>query len=312
LYAAARTSPACYYATARYLRQRRELGYNITRAAGRPRRDAPPRAELAQGARVMARLLAAGATAAVALMVLAAADGAAAAGWHGEPAFLASLFDNLASWWDGLPLPGKALVILGLAAGLTLLGGTWIIPEIAFGDALGYAFDASAVAASGHGTASFIRDPRQVIQDYLATRTPTQVAADIALRLLGRGIGRRAVRDAREAAGARHVSAAGWGDPGTLADHFDRHGADFGSTSAEDYSRQASEFLERGVRDQLPAKVDPRTGVIRIYEPSTNTFGAYNANGTTRTFYKPDVSVHGYRTNWDYWQDQRGSTPWGS
>src|SRR5215472_7838690 len=100
-----------------------------------------------------------------------------------------------------------------------------------------------------------------------------------------------------------------WGDPATLADHFARHGADFGATTADEYAAQASAFLQRSQAEGLPTKVDSR-GVIRVYDPNTNTFGAYNPNGTTRTFYKPDPSIHGYPTNWDYWLAQPGSAPW--
>jgi len=47
-------------------------------------------------------------------------------------------------------------------------------------------------------------------------------------------------------------------------------------------------------------------GVIRVYDPATNTFGAYNPTGTTRTFYRPDPAAHGYPTNLDYWNAQPG------
>lgn len=38
---------------------------------------------------------------------------------------------------------------------------------------------------------------------------------------------------------------------------------------------------------------------IRVYDPQTNTFGSYNSNGTTKTYYKPTSST--------YWQRQPGS-----
>lgn len=56
-------------------------------------------------------------------------------------------------------------------------------------------------------------------------------------------------------------------------------------------------------------------GVTRIYDPKTNTFGAYNADGTTRTFYKPapktDANPRGYdptkyKNPLDYWNVQPG------
>jgi hypothetical protein len=100
-----------------------------------------------------------------------------------------------------------------------------------------------------------------------------------------------------------------WGRPDSLDDHFVRHGADFGARTADEYAAMASEFLQRGVAAGLPTKIDPKTGVIRIYDPATNTFGSYNPNGTTATFFKPDPDLHGYPTNWDYWLAQGGYTP---
>ncbi|MDE2515962.1 MAG: hypothetical protein KGL12_08045 [Rhodospirillales bacterium] len=96
-----------------------------------------------------------------------------------------------------------------------------------------------------------------------------------------------AVEEAAEGAGGLGLEAAeSWGNPATLARHFADHGADFGATSAEDYASQASQFLERSQAEGLPTKIDP-SGTIRTYDPASNTFGAYNANGTTRTFFQP-------------------------
>ncbi len=94
-----------------------------------------------------------------------------------------------------------------------------------------------------------------------------------------------------------------WGNLNTLDDHFARHGADFGATSADDYARQASGLLQQ---PGTLTKTDPKTGVIRVYDPATEAFGAYNPTGTTRTFYRPDPAKHGYPTNLDYWNAQPG------
>jgi len=77
-----------------------------------------------------------------------------------------------------------------------------------------------------------------------------------------------------------------WGRPETLDDHFARHGGDFHAKNAEDYAAQAHAFLDRARATGLPAK---RTGdgELRIYDPDSGTFAAYNANGTTKTFFKP-------------------------
>jgi pyocin large subunit-like protein len=81
-------------------------------------------------------------------------------------------------------------------------------------------------------------------------------------------------------------AAQSWGNPASLPDHFARHGADFGARNAEEYARMAAEFLQRAKAEGLPAKVDG-TGVLRVFDPRSGAFGAYNRDGTTRTFFKP-------------------------
>jgi len=107
-------------------------------------------------------------------------------------------------------------------------------------------------------------------------------------------------------AGGAPTAAETFGGEANLLDHFTRHGADFGATSAEDYADQAQSFLAR--RGSFQQLVDDN-GVTRVYDPETNTFGSYNANGTTRTFFKPDPTIHGYPTNQDYFDAQPGSAP---
>ena len=75
-----------------------------------------------------------------------------------------------------------------------------------------------------------------------------------------------------------------WGNQDTLEKHYKDHGSDFGSSSPEEYAQSAHDFyLNRG---EYEVKVDS-SGVTRVYDPATNTFGSYNPDGTTRTFYKP-------------------------
>ena len=78
-----------------------------------------------------------------------------------------------------------------------------------------------------------------------------------------------------------------WGSYRTLQDHYDRHGADFNATSPDDYARQAWEFLQRAINEELPAKLDDSDGTIRVWDPKTRAFAAYNRNGTTKTYFKP-------------------------
>ena len=76
----------------------------------------------------------------------------------------------------------------------------------------------------------------------------------------------------------------GWGNSITLQDHYNRHGADFAAKSPREYAAKANSFYAN--RSSYQTKVDS-FGVTRVYDPSTNSFGAYNADGTTKTFFKP-------------------------
>lgn len=95
--------------------------------------------------------------------------------------------------------------------------------------------------------------------------------------------------------------ATNWGNQKTLADHFTRHGADVGAKSADDYANKASDFFKRSQTERLPTKIDA-DGTIRVFDPKNNTFGAYNPDGTTKTFFKPSSQ--------GYWDRQPGSSPW--
>jgi pyocin large subunit-like protein len=77
-----------------------------------------------------------------------------------------------------------------------------------------------------------------------------------------------------------------WGNPVSLPDHFARHGRDFGARNADEYALLAYQFLHRAAVEHYRAKIDDH-GVLRIYDPRTGSFGAYNPDGTTKTFFKP-------------------------
>jgi hypothetical protein len=93
-----------------------------------------------------------------------------------------------------------------------------------------------------------------------------------------------------------------WGRAETLADHFARHGADVGGKTAEHYAESASNLLLRSQAEGLPTKIDS-SGIIRVYDPATNTFGAFNPDGTTRTIFSPTRGAA-------YFEGQPGAFPW--
>ena len=100
-----------------------------------------------------------------------------------------------------------------------------------------------------------------------------------------------------EAAGADAVST--WGNGSTLTDHFVRHGADVGASTEGEYATAASDFLVRSQAEKLPTKIDS-SGIIRVYDAAKNLFGAYNADGTTRTLFSPSSGAQ-------YFDKQPGS-----
>lgn len=83
-----------------------------------------------------------------------------------------------------------------------------------------------------------------------------------------------------------------WGSMRTLQDHYDRHGRDFSATSPDDYARQAWLFLQRAASEGLPAKLDDTDGTIRVWDPKTRAFAAYNRDGTTKTFFRPESPTY--------------------
>ncbi|MFC3341605.1 polymorphic toxin-type HINT domain-containing protein [Paenibacillus abyssi] len=87
-----------------------------------------------------------------------------------------------------------------------------------------------------------------------------------------------------------------WGNKNTLQDHYDRHGSYFGAKNPTEYANKANDFFKN--RNKYKVKVDT-DGTIRVYDPKTNSFGSYNADGTTKTFYKP-------KRGQAYWDDQPG------
>lgn len=77
-----------------------------------------------------------------------------------------------------------------------------------------------------------------------------------------------------------------WGNMPALADHFARHGADFQARDADDYARQAWALRQRALAGGLPMKLDD-DGTLRVFDPATGAFAAYNRDGTTKTYFKP-------------------------
>lgn len=95
-------------------------------------------------------------------------------------------------------------------------------------------------------------------------------------------------------------STGGWGasvgfaDSRRLDEHFEKHGAEFGRITKQDYLRQAQ--LLRDARVGGPVLETVRAdGVTTRFDKQTGAFIAFNPNGVIRTFFKPNDGERYYR-----------------
>jgi hypothetical protein len=110
-----------------------------------------------------------------------------------------------------------------------------------------------------------------------------------------RGV-RETVADVHEPA----TSSKSWGvavgfvDQRRLDEHYDKHGAEFGNITRQDYLHQAQLLRDAPVGGPVlqTARSD---GVITRFDRQTGAFIAFNRNGTIRTFFKPNDGERYYR-----------------
>jgi hypothetical protein len=87
----------------------------------------------------------------------------------------------------------------------------------------------------------------------------------------------------------------GVGNPKMFQKHVDDHARDFNAKSGKDYVKQALKFRDEGIENKFPMITD-KDEILRIYDPETNKFGAYNKDGTFKTymFPKDNDPIKGY------------------
>ena len=85
----------------------------------------------------------------------------------------------------------------------------------------------------------------------------------------------------------------GWGggvsfaDQRRLDEHYQKHGAEFGRITKQDYLHQAQLLRDAKVGGPILEAVR-NDGVITRFDRQTGAFIAYNPNGVIRTFFKPN------------------------
>lgn len=86
----------------------------------------------------------------------------------------------------------------------------------------------------------------------------------------------------------------GFATRGKFLDHFEKHGAEFGSISREEYLRQAQILRDSPAGgDILEAVRDD--GVITRFDRKTGAFLAFNSDLTIRTYFKPNDGERYFR-----------------
>lgn len=79
-----------------------------------------------------------------------------------------------------------------------------------------------------------------------------------------------------------------------LDEHYDKHGAEFGRLTKQDYLRQAQLLRDAQVGGPVLQTVRA-DGVTTRFDRQTGAFIAFNPNGTIRTFFKPNDGERYYR-----------------
>jgi pyocin large subunit-like protein len=113
--------------------------------------------------------------------------------------------------------------------------------------------------------------------------------------------GERAVaRGPAASAEARETTTQGWGasvgfaDQRRLDEHYQKHGAEFGRITKQDYLHQAQLLRDARVGGPVLETVR-RDGVVTRFDRDTGAFIAFNPNGVIRTFFKPNDGERYYR-----------------
>lgn len=89
-------------------------------------------------------------------------------------------------------------------------------------------------------------------------------------------------------------SSVGFADARRLEEHFEKHGAEFGRITKQDYLRQAQLLRDARLADPILETIR-RDGVVTRFDRQTGAFIAFNPNGVIRTFFKPNDGERYYR-----------------
>lgn len=100
-------------------------------------------------------------------------------------------------------------------------------------------------------------------------------------------------RDSTSGGGGWGLSV-GFADSRRLEEHYEKHGAEFGRITKQDYLRQAQLLRDAKVGGPILETVRS-DGVTTRFDKQTGAFIAFNPNGVIRTFFKPNDGERYYR-----------------
>jgi pyocin large subunit-like protein len=90
------------------------------------------------------------------------------------------------------------------------------------------------------------------------------------------------------------ASGPGFRTPAQLDEHFAKHGAEFGSISKAEYLHRAQALRDAPVGGDILESHRPN-GEFSKFDRRHGYFGAYNRNGTIRTFFIPNNGERYFR-----------------
>lgn len=86
------------------------------------------------------------------------------------------------------------------------------------------------------------------------------------------------------------ANSTGFRSRAALDEHFEKHGREFGSITKDEYLRLA-QALRDAKKGGSVLELVRDDGVISRFDTRSGAFGAYNRDGTIRTFFKPNDGV---------------------
>ena len=84
------------------------------------------------------------------------------------------------------------------------------------------------------------------------------------------------------------ASSVGFSSTARLVEHYQKHGREFGSISQAQYLQLAQQLRDSPAGDDIVEVVRQSDGVISRFDRRSGAFLAADADGTIRTFFKPN------------------------